>query len=305
VGEIATADCRDGFVTNDGPRVVAFRELIARFPDQFDAQLDVARRHLEQWRDTRRHDVIAGLSPHAPYSVHPDLLRRLVDLACEFRAPVATHVAETRDELELLEHGTGHLWRMLEDFGVWREDLMPVGARPLDSLRELARLPGGLVVHGNYRADEELDFIAKRPHLSVVYCPRTHHYFGHAEHPWRSLLERGASLALGTDSRASNPDLSLWNELQFLRTHNPDVSCRTLLELGTIHGARALGLDDETGSLTVGKSADLAVVSLSSGRASDPFELVLGGAGKITKTLRAGVWLSGGESIDGQPLRLD
>jgi cytosine/adenosine deaminase-related metal-dependent hydrolase len=292
VGEIATSDVPDDFDTTDVSRVVAFRELIGRFPEQADDLWDVARRHLEQWRTAGRPDVIAGLSPHAPYSVHPDLLRRLVDLACEFRAPVAMHVAETRDELELLDRGTGHLRTMLEDFGVWREGAMPVGARPLDALRELQRLPRALVIHGNYLADDEIAFLAERLHLAVVYCPRTHHFFGHSEHPWRLLLARGVSLALGTDGRASNPDLSLWHELQFLSQRFRDVSRRTLLELGSIRGARALGLDHETGSLTVGKSADLAVVALKSGAAADPHDLVLSSVNEIVRTMRAGQWLA-------------
>ncbi len=293
VGEIATADIAGDTFTSLGPRGVVFREVIARFSEHFDAQLEVIRRHLERWRTTERRDIIAGISPHAPYSVHPDLLRQLVDLAREFDAPVAMHVAETPDELELLDRGTGELRRMLEDFGVWRDGIMPAGIRPLDSLRELDRLPRALVVHGNYLDEDELDLIARRPQLTVVYCPRTHWYFGHTDHPWQKLLDRGGRVALGTDSRASNPDLSLWNELLFLRRTFSNVPLRRLLELGTIAGARALGLDDEIGSLTVGKSADIAVVCLGIGSETDGYRALFHDENTIIATMRAGKWLSG------------
>jgi cytosine/adenosine deaminase-related metal-dependent hydrolase len=76
------------------------------------------------------------------------------------------------------------------------------------------------------------------------------------------MLARGISVVIGTDSRGSNPDLNLWRELQFLHTNHPAVDPATLLRLGTLDGARALGFSSETGSLTVGKRADLAVAQL-------------------------------------------
>src|SRR5262249_48639500 len=122
-------------------------------------------------------------------------------------------------------------------------------------------------------------------------CPRTHAYFGHAPHPWRLMLLRGINVALGTDSRASNPDLSLWNELLFLHDRFPDLPKGELLSLGTLAGARALGLDGETGSLTPGKRSDLAVVSLSIGSPGDAFGALFRAENRITAVMREGGWL--------------
>ena len=267
------------------PRVVLFRELLGLRPDQAAGQLAIAREHLEAGDDGSGLIVTRGISPHAPYSVHPDLFGSLVDLAAERHAPLAIHLAETRAELELLEHGTGEFAEMLQDFGVWQADAIPRSTRPLDYLQPLAKLERALIVHGNYLSSDEIEFIAQHPNLAVVYCPRTHAYFGHAEHPWQELLSGGVTVALGTDSRASNPDLSLWKELLFLRARHPQVNPRTLLELGTIAGARALGFDHQTGTLTPGKPANLAVVSLPAEDNTDPFALLFAPQNRISAVI--------------------
>ena len=268
LGEIATAGWTDTSLPTTAPRVLAFRELIGLRTETVAEQLELA----EAWL-RREVTVTCGLSPHAPYSVAPELLARSVELAKRFDAPVAMHLAETRDELEFLAEGRGRFVEMLKSFGAWPEDGLPIGRRPLDILRVLSDAPRALVIHGNYLADDEIEFIAARPQMSVVYCPRTHEFFGHEPHPWRQLLARGANVALGTDGRGSNPDLSLWNELVFLRERFPDVAPSTLLELGTLAGARALGCEQDCGTITVGKRTDLIAVSLNDAVPNrDPFE---------------------------------
>lgn len=269
--------------TQQCPRTAEFLEILGLSSERERLQLERAREHLTV--DT---STIRGLSPHAPYSVHPDLLRGAIDLAVQHRAPLAMHLAETPSEIELLATGTGEFVRFLEELGVWRDDAIPRGSRPVDYLRELARAPRVLAIHGNYLDDEEIGFIADHPNLSVVYCPRTHAFFGHAPHPWRTMLSQGVNLVLGTDSRASNPDLSLFAELQFLRRLAPDFDPSQLLPLGTINGAFALGLEQETGSLVVGKSADLAIVALPVSSRNDPYWLLFDPASRVVGTLCGG-----------------
>jgi cytosine/adenosine deaminase-related metal-dependent hydrolase len=96
-------------------------------------------------------------------------------------------------------------------------------------------------------------------------------------------------VALGTDSRASNPDLSLWRELQFLRQNFPEVPGELLLDLGTRRGARALGLDTILGEISPGWRADFAVVALPDrSNPSDPHELLFAPASRIVQT-----WVGG------------
>ena len=187
IGEIATDRLVPRGVSKSADasaRLVVFRELLGLLPERIEEQLAIANRHLEEAAADEQPTIVRGLSPHAPYSVHPELFHRLVGLCREHQAPLAMHLAETRAELELLSHGRGELVEMLSAFGAWRENIIPRSTRILDYLKPLADVECGLIVHGNYLSDEDIGFLAEHPHLSVVYCPRTHAYFGHQNHPW-------------------------------------------------------------------------------------------------------------------------
>lgn len=276
LGEIATQDWPATDYQHPGLQTVVFRELIGMLPERAAAQLEIARNWLTGPADADP-QVTRGLSPHAPYSVHPDLYRNLVQLAADHGAPVAVHLAETHAELELLAHGTGEFVAMLERFNAWDPAAIAKGTRPLDYLMPLESVGRALVVHGNYLGQEEIDWLAQHPQVSVVYCPRTHAFFGHTPHPWLQLLERGVNVALGTDSRGSNPDLNLWRELQFLARQFPAVNPATILTLGTLGGARALGRQLDLGTLEPGRQACLTVVSLPETSSSDPYQTLFSG----------------------------
>jgi cytosine/adenosine deaminase-related metal-dependent hydrolase len=106
-------------------------------------------------------------------------------------------------------------------------------------------------------------------------------------------MARGVRVALGTDSLASNPDLDVLAEARFLSQRYPDVPGHSLLKMATINGATALGWDDETGSLTPGKSADLAVVRLPAVDQTDPYALLLEGTEAVKAVLFQGEWIEG------------
>jgi len=185
---------------------------------------------------------VAAVSPHAPYSVGDKLLDDLVATSIQKRAGVAMHVAETLAEREFVETKTGPFLEMLQSMGVWRP--------------ELSECESSLIVHGNYLNGRELDFIAaNRERMSIVFCPRTHAYFDHARYPLEEMLERGINVAVGTDSRASNPDLDLGQELVEIRRRHPEVAPEAILKMGTTGGANALGLDESFGSLSQGQMA--------------------------------------------------
>jgi cytosine/adenosine deaminase-related metal-dependent hydrolase len=291
VGDIVSSDWSEETTAAPWPRPVAFLELLGLAPDRIEPQLARARRHLRPGPEgAAAGRSVRALSPHAPYSVHPRLLAGLIDLASEFGVPLAMHLAETAAERELVEQGTGEFVEFLTSLGVWQPGVIPRGLRILDYLQELAVLSRVLVVHGNDLTVEELDFLATWQGASVVYCPRTHAWFGHQRHPWLELLARGVNVAIGTDSRASNPDLSLWNELLFLRRRHPQVAPARLLELGTLRGARALGQEVETGSLAAGKRADLAIIELPRGDSSDPYSLLFDRAARVAGVMSGGAW---------------
>jgi cytosine/adenosine deaminase-related metal-dependent hydrolase len=226
-----------------------------------------------------------GLSPHAPYSVRSSLFRFAADLARDRQVPLATHLAETSGELELLRQRRGRFVDFLIDLGVWDADGLI--SEPGEVLRINQHVPNFLIVHGNYLAAS--DAIPRR--ATVVYCPRTHSAFGHGPHPFRDYLAAGTRVALGTDSLASNPDLNILAEARFLHERYYDVSGAALLRMITLSGAEALGWENVTGSLTPGKSADLVVLPLPPGNAEDPYNLVFHSNLSVSQVMWRGQWI--------------
>ena len=185
------------------------------------------------------------------------------------------HLAESREELELLRDGTGPFRELLDERSMWDPQAIPRGSRPLDYLRMLADAPRALVIHGNYLDDEELAFLgANRERMSLVYCPRTHAYFFHPPYPLGRALAAGVHVALGTDSRASNPDLSLLEEMRFVMRSHPAIGPYSILHMGTLAGAEALGRDGQVGSIAVGKLANLVAVPIPNDASGGPEELL-------------------------------
>jgi cytosine/adenosine deaminase-related metal-dependent hydrolase len=223
----------------------------------------------------------AGVSPHAPYSIHYSIIRS----AAWNGLPMAVHLAESAAERELLEHHRGPFVEFLQELGVW--DPTGLARAHGEVLRLCCRASSVALIHCNYLgADAPFP-----PCATVVYCPRTHAYFGHPPHPVAELLARGVRVALGTDSLASNPDLDLLAEARFLRRLRPELSGDTLLRLMTLSGAEALGWADETGSLAPGKSADLIVLPPPSGlMPADPHDLIFGSDEPVRRVLWRGRW---------------
>ncbi len=269
IGEISTetfpADCMD-----DAISTVSFREFIGLTPARIRDQLLAAEQHLSA---ARRSGIVNGLSPHAPYTVHPELLRQLLDLAEQSQVPVAMHVAETTDEIELLTHGRGRFAGFLSERGLFEPTIFPGGRCILDILKELSRARRSLVVHGNYLTNGDVEFLREHPNLTTVYCPRTHAFFGHPEHPLRRLRAAGCRVVLGTDSRASNPDLSIWRELQFVALRFPEIPPGELLAMITTDAADSMGLDPA--AFEIREGGTMAGVLLACDEASSTFERFL------------------------------
>ncbi|MCR4412819.1 MAG: amidohydrolase family protein [Thermoguttaceae bacterium] len=272
VGEIAQPDWSPGPVEKSPLDTTVFLELIAPTKQRAGAAIERAERHLEHrgtpWR--------AGLAPHAPYTVRRCVLQRAAALCRTRGAPIAFHLAESREEIELLRTGAGPLRAFLEEAGAYSGEFGRL--RPLDFLQVLDDAPKVLVIHGNYLDDEEIAFLAdRRQRMAVAYCPRTHARFGHDPFPLAKMLSAGVSLSLGTDSRASSPDLNLWAEVQCAAARHVAVPPRAVLEMATLGGARALGCEHELGSLAPGKRARLLAVELPDRVAADPHELLVEG----------------------------
>jgi cytosine/adenosine deaminase-related metal-dependent hydrolase len=280
VGDIAAEGASWQILANAPCRSVVFREMLGLPSHRALGVWKDAMTWVNDHPDTDR--CWAGLSPHAPYSVHHSLFRAAVGNGFL----TAIHLAETLDELTLIDKHAGPFVDFLRDLNVWDEDgLSPSVDWILWQAERAARV---LLAHGNYLRPDT--FIP--PNVSIVYCPRTHSAFGHAPHPFREFVGRGVRVALGTDSLASNPDLDLLAEARFIHERFPDFPCAALLRMATLHGAEALCREQETGSLAPGKSADLAAVPLPNRENSDPYRLLFGHNGReARRTMFAGKWV--------------
>ena len=211
-----------------------------------------------------------GASPHAPYSCHPKLIEQICEQAKNKNRIVAMHLAETLAERELLEESRGEFVDLLKDFGVWKPELFKKTRSILSTLQALSSVRSQ-VVHGNYLTDDELDFISEnRTRMSIAFCPRTHTFFDHAKYPLEKMLERKITVAIGTDSRASNPDLDLFAELKHVSNSFLNVAPSQILEMGTINGAKALGFEETLGTISLGKSATISFSKTPSGESDKP-----------------------------------
>jgi cytosine/adenosine deaminase-related metal-dependent hydrolase len=284
IGEICTAPAEAYVTMTRSPAMVAFQEAIGFSTQRVDSVLANVERRLLAAQSP------AGLSPHAPYSVHPTLLDRIIGLATARGVPVAMHLAESLDELRLMANGDGMFRVLLEERSMWDPVAIPPNSRTLDYLRRLAQAPRALVIHGNYLDADEIEFMGqRRDSMSVVYCPRTHDYFAHPPYPLAAMRKAGVRVALGTDSRASNPDLDLLRDVRFAAARFPRIAPNDLLRMATIDAAEALGLGEMVGSLTLGKRADMVALSYPAG--VDPVEAIVRGDALVQR-----VWI-GGEAI--------
>lgn len=261
VGDIDSSGAAATVVAASGLKGIAFREILGSGKDEATL-LD-----LERWLDAfpgfaPAGRVTAGISPHAPYSTSPGLYRGAARIARARKIASTTHIAETLAEREFLEHGGGELRTLLES--VHATSPRPTGAppvRPLAYLDDLGVLDRScLLAHVNYPEPDDFDRLA-RTQAMVVHCPRSHAFFGHGahgRHPLDRMLAAGVRVGLGTDSRASNGSLNLFDEMAYLRAARPDLPASALWRAATETGAAAL--DGGSGRLAEGEPADLVVV---------------------------------------------
>lgn len=221
--------------------------------------------------------VVAGLQPHAPYSCGIDVYRAAAEAGC----PIATHLAETPDELQLIADASGPLRLMLEAIGVWDDTIAGSGKHPIEHLEPaLSRAPV-IAAHVNYVDEHQLDLLA-RWRTTVAYCPRASAYFGHPlngfpAHRYRQMIERGINVALGTDSLVcleTADRLSVIDEMRLLYRRD-GADPLLLMRMATINGALALGFDSRLVQLLAGPSAGVIALKFDPRKSTDPMQQVL------------------------------
>lgn len=218
-----------------------------------------------------------GVSPHAPYSCGAELYEAALDTGL----PVATHLAESLEEEQVLRTGDGPFRELAEKLGAWNEGVAMPGVHPVDALAGCMARRSIMLVHLNYIEDDHVDLLA-RSNACVAYCPRASDYFGHPhggrpDHQYERMFHAGIAVALGTDSRTclDTPDrIGVLDEMRHLFVRD-GAAPAMLLEMATCHGARALGLEESLVTFEPGPVGGVLAVDLMGRPGPDPLHTIL------------------------------
>jgi cytosine/adenosine deaminase-related metal-dependent hydrolase len=273
-------------------RVFSFLEMISIKGVRQPAT--VVREVVEQINALKIRRGGVGLSPHAPYSTVPELLRLSAETARRCKWRLTTHVAESALEFEMFRHGRGGMFDWLQRSG---RDMSDCGhGSPVRHLESCGALNESMIAaHVNYLARGDAKLLAQRG-VHVVHCPRCHYYFRHDPFPLQRLVRAGVNVCLGTDSLASvyktrrqHVELNLFEEMRALAKKEPWLSPRTILRLATLNGARALGQAGRIGALDRGAYADLIALPFT-GKAGAVYDSVLNHTGDVAASMIDGRW---------------
>jgi cytosine/adenosine deaminase-related metal-dependent hydrolase len=265
-----------------GVRGIMYQEVFGPDPSHAETAMRELEDRVEALRLEQTELVTLGVSPHAPYTVSDPLYEAAARFANSRQLPLAMHIAESEPEVDLITRGTG-------DFAErWQRRGIPVAPRARSAIALLeqrgALKRGPLLIHC-VRVDSEDIAIMARYRCAVAHCPASNAKFGHGIAPLLPLIEAGIRVGIGSDSVASNNRMDILDEARLsvlihraaTRRHDA-FGAHDALQLATIGGARALGLDSRVGSLEVGKDADLAAFKTDTPRTiptGDPYSAAI------------------------------
>ncbi|MGO9585014.1 MAG: amidohydrolase family protein [Limisphaerales bacterium] len=274
-------------------RVVSFLEMTG-----IRARRDLAailREAVEKIDSLSHPRCSASLSPHAPYSTVPELLRLGVRAARERGRRLCIHVAESAQEFEMFMRARGDMFNWMQRNA---RDMSDCGlGSPVKHLARNKTLGANLLaIHVNLLARGDATLLGKH-RVHVVHCPRSHDYFRHPPFLRQRLARAGVNICLGTDSLATvrkirkpNPELSMFEEMRELAANDPGLRPEEILRLATINGARALGRAGQIGELSKNALADLIAIPAGA-KTSEACEAVLGHAGEVSASMIDGHWV--------------
>ena len=252
-----------------------FAELIdVRAPEHENEIVDRALESLQPAHNS-------GLAPHALFTASADLHRRCQEIAPQRNILLTTHLAESHEEMEMFHDASGPLYEFMKNIGRPMEDCG--NETPLESfVGALGNRPNPqwIVAHLNELTERDFELLERsKRQFHIVNCPRSHDYFKHSHFPFERLRSLGFNICLGTDSLASNEDLSLFAEMRAFQRREPAISPEEIVKMVTINSAMALNQGNTLGRIRSGFCADL--IAIQSSEHDNPFEQIVGFDGSI------------------------
>ncbi|MGH7671746.1 MAG: amidohydrolase family protein [Gemmatimonadales bacterium] len=235
-----------------GGRGIVYQEVFGPDPAKLAASLHELEDTVSQLRRLATLQLRIGVSPHAPYTVSAPLYEAVASFARRERLPIAVHLAESKEETQLVRDGTGPFADALRTRGI---AVQAHGVSPVQYVVQRAVAPSGncLCIHC-VQVDGTDIALLRDAGASIAHCPRSNRVHGHGTAPAAALRAAGVPVGIGTDSVVNVGDLDLWAE-----AGAGGLAGEEALRALTLDGARALRWERDIGSLEVGKAADLAV----------------------------------------------
>ncbi len=228
------------------------------------------------WREEVDQDRITiGIAPGAVYAIHPSVFGQVSECACKMDLPVAMRLAGSREEFNFVKYGSSmfavHVMDDSKRGYVEIPPWMPTGVTPIRYALNWGAFesPNVLVVHAVHVDDDDIKKL-REYNVSICTCARSNAQLGMGVAPLGAFLRAGLDVGFGTDSPAATESIDMISEMRMSMLIHRAFDTRrfldsaTVLNLATIGGARALGIDDKVGSLEIGKCADIIAVDLSS-----------------------------------------
>jgi 5-methylthioadenosine/S-adenosylhomocysteine deaminase len=284
IGDNADAGPTARVAYESGLRAVVYQEVFGPDPrDPVEPIMNGLRARLAAHAPFVSDRIRLGISPHALYTVRPELFAAVNGLAAREHLPISFHLAESLDESALILRGEGAFAAMYRDRGIaWA---VPC-ATPTRYAGDLGALhPTALAVHCVQQTPEDIALLGESG-AAIAHCPRSNAKLGAGVAPLADWLATpGLRVGLGTDSAVSNNAMDMFEEMRFallaqraIRKEVPVITAPQMVRLATLGGAEALGLSDRIGSLTPGKDADFIAVRCSGPHAapvSDPYAVLV------------------------------
>ena len=262
VGDICTHGESLPLLRKSGLRAMIFHEIISMGP--MDKGHEGPKLNVRISKERRTSNLIhQGLSPHSPYTVSEIMLRQIKKMAKTHTFMLCMHVAESKDEIRLLQGGKSGLTKLYQ-LANWNPSWAPIASSSFEYLQRIGILASNFVaVHAVQIAHVDIA-IMKKSRVSIAHCPRSNRETGVGRMALSKFLDAGITVGLGTDSLASSPNLNMWDEMRYAcKIHKKDgITAKDIFRLATIGGARALGMGKEIGTIEAGKKADLIAVPL-------------------------------------------
>ena len=255
-----------------GLRAHVYREVSTMDKHQVGPVMDRATADIDAWRATSDSSrITVGIAPHAPYSCHPELFRRVAEYAAD-GTPVTIHLAGSVEEYQFVKYGSSMLATDVRDsYDSEAPAWLPTGVSPVRYVLQygLYAVPNVMAVHCTQVDNSDIEILAAHD-VAIAHCPRCEAKLGMGTAPVEKFLRAGIRVGLGTDSPAASNSMDVFEEMRvglLVRRaalgEQQFMNARQFVKMATLDAARALGVADRLGSLEPGKQADLIAVDLS------------------------------------------